>query len=109
MRKPIVSRTVEVTEILAKIADTRTGETHDENFIIARHFQDPRKLERYFRDYVETATRKVCFIISTKQTVKMFAMSENDFVNSATEITGRSAAETRILFQKAKALQKETR
>jgi hypothetical protein len=29
----------------------------------------------------------------------MYAMSENDFVQAATEITGRSAAETKILFK----------
>jgi hypothetical protein len=99
VRKPIISRTIPVTCIRAKLVSTKTGETYDDDFVIARHFSDPRKLERYFRDFIETKETHVCYIISTKQTVKMYAMSENDFVQAATEITGRSAAETKILFK----------
>lgn len=98
MRKAIISRSMPVTTVKAFCVDVETRETFENEQEIPRHYKDDKKLEKAVRSAVETDRVKVCYIISAEPNRKLYAMSEEDFLKYAKEITGRSAAETAKLF-----------
>lgn len=98
MRKAIISRTMIVTVVKALCVDVETEETFVNEQEIPRKYNDSKKLEKAVRNAIETDRVKVCYIQSAEPKKKLYAMTEQDFLNNAKEITGRSAAETAALF-----------
>lgn len=98
MRKAIISRTMLVTRVKAFCVDVETQETFTNEEELPRTFKDAKKLEKAVRSAVETDRVKVAYIISADVCKKLYAMTEDDFLHNAKEITGRSAAETAKLF-----------
>lgn len=98
MRKAIISRTMLVTAVKAFCVDVETQETFENEQEIPRTYKDPKKLEKAVRSAVETDRVKMAYIISAEPKKKLYAMTEEDFLTHSKEITGRSAAETAILF-----------
>jgi len=98
MRKPIVSRSMKVTAIKVKCYDLEKDEPFDLEREIPRTYKDDASLLKAVKSYVENDTTKVLKILSAEQSTKLYAMSEQTFMENALEITGRSAAETAALF-----------
>lgn len=98
MRKPIMSRTMVVTQYVALCIDVQTEETFDNAGELPRTYKTPEKLLKAVKATVETDRVKVCFIKSSNVAKKLYAMPEQIFLDNAKEITGRSAAEVAVLF-----------
>ena len=94
-RKPMVTRTFEVTELVLMVCNTTTASVEDMNFTISRTYTDADKLLKAVRESVETATLKVVTIKEKKIVSKLYGMSENDFLKYAIELdpTTRKALE----------------
>ena len=98
MRKPIMSRTMTVTQYTALCIDVETEETFDNVGELPRTYKTPEKLMKAVKNAVETDRVKVCYVKSSAVAKKLYAMPEQTFLDNAKEITGRSAAEVAILF-----------
>lgn len=98
MRKPIISRTMKVTFVKAKCYDVESDEAFEYEDEIPRTYKDEKVLLKAVKSYVETDRVKVLKILETEARSHLYAMTERTFMNNATEITGRSAAETAALF-----------
>lgn len=98
MRKPIISRTMTTTLVKCKCIDVETDEQFENEQEIPRTYSDSKKLEKAVKEAVETDRVKVYKILETKECKRIYAMTEQQFINSAVEISGRSAAETAKLF-----------
>lgn len=98
MRKPIVSRTMTNTVVKCKCIDVESEEVFEYEQEIPRTYADAKKLDKAVREAVETDRVKVIKILETQEVSRLYAMSEQTFINNAIEISGRSAAETAALF-----------
>ncbi len=98
MRKPIMSRTMTVTQYTALCIDVETEETFDNVGELPRTYKTPEKLMKAVKNAVETDRVKVCYVKSSTVAKKLYAMPEQTFLDNAKEITGRSAAEVAVLF-----------
>lgn len=98
MRKPIISRTMLTTFVRCKCIDVESDEQFECEQEIPRSYTDAKKLEKAVKEAVETDRVKVYKILETEERKHIFAMTEQQFINSAVEISGRTAAETAKLF-----------
>lgn len=98
MRKPMMTRTMTVTQYTALCIDIKSEETFDNAGELPRTYKTPEKLLKAVKANVETDDVKVCYVKSSNVAKKLYAMTEETFLANAVEITGRSAAETAKLF-----------
>ena len=98
MRKPIMSRTMTVTQFTALCIDVQSEETFENVGELPRTYKTPEKLLKAVKANVETDRVKVCYVKSSTVAKKLYAMPEETFLKNAKEITGRSAAEVAVLF-----------
>ena len=98
MRKPIISRTMTTTKVSCKCIDVESEEVFEIVQEIPRTYKDNKSLEKAVKSAVETDRVRVYKITGAEECKHLFAMTEQTFIDHATEITGRTAAETAKLF-----------
>lgn len=85
-RKPMVTRTVKITHVLAQVADL------ENNTIVAVYFDVPRvwhredKLLAFMKAKRDTEYYKILNIVDTQVFTKKIGMTEEEFLSHAYEV-----------------------
>lgn len=108
MRKPIISRTMEVTKVKSFCVDLDTQETFENDSELPRKYPTREKLEKALRKEIDTDKVRFCYIISSAVEKKLYAMTEQEFLNHAKVVNDRSAAALAELFGDGAELDNET-
>lgn len=98
MRKPIISRTMVVTKGKAFCVHLATQETFEYDFELPRTYPTAAKLEKALRKEIDTDECRFCYIIKSDTEKKLYAMTEQDFLKNAKQVTDRSAEALKALF-----------
>ena len=85
-RKPMVTRSFEVTNVNVMMVNTITAEVHNKEFEVPRTYKDNEKLLKVVKEMVETDSDKVVTIVDKSVATKLFGMSEADFLKNAIEL-----------------------
>lgn len=85
-RKPMVTRSFEVTKVNVMMCNTITAEVHNKEFEVPRTYKDNDKLLKVVKEMVETDSDKVVTIVDKSIATKLFGMSEADFLKNAIEL-----------------------
>lgn len=85
-RKPMVTRSFEVTKVNVMMCNTITAEVHNKEFEVPRTYKDNEKLLKVVKEMVETDSDKVVTIVDKSIATKLFGMSEADFLKNAIEL-----------------------
>ena len=85
-RKPMVTRSFEVTNVNVMMCNTITAEVHNKQFEVPRTYKDNEKLLKVVKEMVETDSDKVVTIVDKSVATKLFGMSEADFLKNAIEL-----------------------
>lgn len=95
-RKPMVTRSFEVTRVNAMVCDTITAEVSNIERELPRTYKDSKKLLAVAKEVIETESLKVVTIVDSKVYTKLYGMSEADFLKNAIELDPetRKAIET---------------
>lgn len=86
MRKPMVTRSFEVTRVNVMMCDTETSEVHNTEVTVPRTYKDDNKLLKVVKSIVETDTDKVVTIVDKNVDTKLYGMSESDFLQYSIEL-----------------------
>lgn len=86
MRKPMVTRSFEVTRVNVMMCDTITSEVHNKEFDVPRTYKDDNKLLKVVKTMAETDSDKVVTIGDKTVYTKLFGMSESDFLKNSIEL-----------------------
>lgn len=86
MRKPMVTRSFEVTRVNVMMCDTITSEVHNKEFDVPRTYKDDNKLLKVVKSMAETDSDKVVTIVDKTVYTKLFGMSEADFLKNSIEL-----------------------
>ena len=95
-RKPMVTRSFEVTRVNVMCCDTDTAEVTNIEREIPRTYKDDNKLLKVVKEAIETDTLKVVTVVDKTVVSKLYGMSEIDFLKNAIELDPetRKALET---------------
>lgn len=95
-RKPMVTRSFEVTRVNVMMCNTESAEVSNKEFEVPRTYKDADKLLKVVKETAETKTDKVVTIVDKTELTKLFGMSEADFLKYAVELDPetRKALET---------------
>lgn len=85
-RKPMVTRSFEVTRVNVMMCNTISAEVHNKEFEVPRTYKDNDKLLKVVKEMVETDSDKVVTIVDKSIATKLFGMSEADFLKNAIEL-----------------------
>ena len=85
-RKPMVTRSFEVTKVNVMMCNTITAEVHNKEFEVPRTYKDNEKLLKVVKEMIETDSDKVVTIVDKSIATKLFGMSEADFLKNAIEL-----------------------
>lgn len=85
-RKPMVTRSFEVTNVNVMMCNTITAEVHNKEFEVPRTYKDNDKLLKVVKEMVETDSDKVVTIVDKSVATKLYGMSEADFLKNAIEL-----------------------
>lgn len=85
-RKPMVTRSFEVTNVNVMMCNTITAEVHNKEFEVPRTYKDNEKLLKVVKEMVETDSDKVVTIVDKSVATKLYGMSEADFLKNAIEL-----------------------
>ena len=86
MRKPMVTRSFEVTRVNVMMCNTITSEVHNKEFEVPRTYKDNEKLLKVVKSMVETDSDKVVTIVDKSVATKLYGMSEADFLKNSIEL-----------------------
>ena len=82
-RKPMVTRTLKSTTVVALCMDVVNCEPENKTLTIARTFKDDNSALKVLKDKYETDTLKVVHVVSRTETEELYGMSEEDFIKYA--------------------------
>lgn len=85
-RKPMVTRSFEVTNVNVMMCNTITAEVHNKEFEVPRTYKDNEKLLKVVKEMVETDSDRVVTIVDKSVATKLYGMSEADFLKNAIEL-----------------------
>ena len=98
MRKPIISRTMTVTNVRCFCVHLDTQETFEYTATLPRSYATREKLEKAVRKLVDSEETRFCYVMEANEEKILYAMREEDFLSHATKVTDRSAAGIAALF-----------
>ena len=98
MRKPIISRTMSVTNVKCFCVHLDTQETFEYDGQLPRTYSTREKLEKACRKVIDTDEVRMCFVMESSEEKILYAMTEQKFLENATRVTDRSAAGVAALF-----------
>lgn len=82
MRKPMITRTVISTKVLALVVDTETATTSEQEFILPRKVPSDKQL-KVAQKLFGTDTTTIVAIRKSEEVEQLYGMYENDFINFA--------------------------
>ena len=85
-RKPMVTRSFEVTRVNVMMCNTESAEVSNKEFEVPRTYKDANKLLKVVKETAETSTDKVVTIVDKTELTKLYGMSEADFLKYAIEL-----------------------
>ena len=103
-RKPMVTRTLKSTTVVALCMDVVKCEPENKTLTIARTFKDDNSALKVLKNKYETDTLKVVHVVSRTETEELYGMTEEDFIKYAVILD----KETRKAFEQAEAETEES-
>lgn len=96
MRKPMVTRSFELTVSVVMFVETTSQKVYFKEVETPRTYSDPEKLLKVIRANEENETHKIVCVQSSKVITKLYGMSESDFLKYSVELDPetRKALET---------------
>lgn len=94
MRKPMITRTITITEATLLMADTVAAEMHNVTVTLPRNYKDNDAILKAARPLVETDTDKAVSVVSVSTKETLYGMTEVDFIQAATIMPARAARNT---------------
>lgn len=85
-RKPMVTRTITTTNVIAMTVNVQEGETHTESFTLPRTYSDEAKLLKALKSQHETEEVKIVAILSKEESETLYGMDEHDFIAHAVKL-----------------------
>lgn len=85
-RKPMVTRSFEVTRVNVMMCNTESAEVQNKDIEVPRTYKDNEKLLKVVKEIAETKTDKVVTIVDKTEFTKLYGMSEADFLKNAIEL-----------------------
>lgn len=83
-RKPMITRTMTVTEYNVLMCDVLAGDTYTEKITLPRVAKNDVAALKQIKKLYDTPEIKAAHIISSETTSKQYGMTELDFINTAT-------------------------
>ena len=84
-RKPIVSRTITTTEVVALCVNLQTEETFNKKFILSGSYKDDKALLKAVKKQ-DTDEVKAVHIVSAEETENLYGMAEEEFISLAEKL-----------------------
>lgn len=97
MRKPLVSRTMIVSEVTAEIINIATEETEEKLYVLPRTYKDERKIEKKLITRIQPGY-KLIKILKVNIARYLYAMNEQEFIDHAHKINGYKVSDTGAVF-----------
>lgn len=107
MRKPIISRTMVVTNVKCFCVDLTSQETFEYTDTLPRSYSTREKLEKACRKIIDSDRVRFCYVMEANEEKRLYAMTEQKFLENATRVTDRSAAGVAALFGEGAELETE--
>ena len=82
-RQPQVTRTIPTTKATILVLDIETGKAEETEVSIPRQFKKAEKLRKAIEEKVNTDTKKLAHIKSTKIVEVLYGMTEQKFIDNA--------------------------
>lgn len=86
MRKPMVTRTVESTEVKVMVLDVNTAKAVEKSYNIFGTYKDEAKLLKAVQNAYDTDELKIVHIVESKVVQDMYGMDMNYFLEHATKL-----------------------
>ena len=84
-RKPIVSRTLATTEVVALCINLQTQETFNKKFILSGTYKDNKAILKTLQKQ-DTDEVKAVHIVDSKQVENLYGMAEEEFISLADKL-----------------------
>ena len=85
-RKPMVTRSFEVTRVNVMCVNTVTAEVHNIDLEVPRKYDNEDKLMKVVKSMIETDEEKAVQIVDKSVYSKLYGMSEADFLKNSIEL-----------------------
>ena len=95
-RKPIVSRTIATTEVVALCINLQTQETFNKKFILSGTYKDNKAILKTLQKQ-DTDEVKAVHVVDSKQVENLYGMAEEEFISLADKLD----PQTRKPFEQA--------
>lgn len=89
-KEKMITRSFNVTMATVMTVDTVSCEVETKVVLLSGKFDNSEKLLSACKKHLETEHLKVVSVTSTEEFKKLYAMSENEFINHATELEPRT-------------------
>ena len=87
MRTPMVTRSFKATVVNALFVNVETKETFEKSFTLPRTFKTEREIEKCVKKTgLFEGNEKLVTILNFEHKTEKYAMSEQDFINNATQM-----------------------
>ena len=88
-RKPMVTRTMTVSDFDVLMTDVAAGDTYHEQITLPRTYKDDAAALKAVRKYLETDQLKPTSICSTSVVSRQYGMTEKEFIDAAAVLSGQ--------------------
>lgn len=88
-RKPMVTRTMTVSDFDVLITDVAAGDTYHEKITLPRAYKDDAAALKAVRKYLETDQLKPTSICNTSVVSRQYGMTEKEFIDAAAVLSGQ--------------------
>ena len=89
-RLRVISRSIKATEVTCLMCDVESAELFNKTVTIPSTFTDTTKLEKAVRSIVSEPTKKFVDIVKTEEHSSVYAMTEQQFIETAKKFANRS-------------------
>lgn len=89
-RVPMVTRTITTTKAVVMCCDVEAGDTITETVTVPRTYKNDEALMKAVRPILETEQIKPVKIMSSETIETLYGMTEQQFIESATELPART-------------------
>ena len=85
-RKPMVTRSFDVTKVNVMCVDTNAGEVINKDFELPRTYKDDEKILKTVQSIITDAGIKAVSVVDKSVVSKLYGMSEVDFLKYSVEL-----------------------
>ena len=85
-RKPMVTRTITTTKANVLCMNIQSAEPFNKVITLPRTYKDDKTLMKRVQEVVETDNIKAVHIVSKEEVETLYGMSEQEFIEKATEL-----------------------